>query len=523
MSNLISMSRISSCTLSLRRNQVEYRSSTLAIPNSHTAIGNLKIPNLTPHREVVGGNCSIQTERIRQWRTRATDEEKADPGSSGREEQSEERDGALERSNRDSKNEAETDERVAGEGDTRVTEDVSPSLSSSDAPLQIPRDVIEKLRSNVFSFDTFFVTSVDNYGENGVIFRGNVRSSADPIEIQSKLSLRLQEAIGNKYQLFLLEDQDGKPVAVVVPEENAVPTVNSSAEFALALGLAGVTIVSTLNTFGAQLFNAALLVFKFDQELVGNAVPGTLAVLVILVAHELGHSVAAQRQDLKLAPPILIPAGLGLLGSFGSITRIKGIVKNRNQLASVAVAGPLAGSAVSFGIMLLGLFFTARGMGGIEVDSSSFKDSFLIGALCDMVFGDRVFTAATLNCNPLFVAGWSGLIINAINSIPAGELDGAKAFLGLFGRRATSRMSVASLFILGILGFSSSLGLFWLLFVLSLQRGPILPCSEELSPIPENSEVKWASIFCLVLPLLILLPFPFGSNPAFDSGVIPTF
>ena len=45
--------------------------------------------------------------------------------------------------------------------------------------------------------------------------------------------------------------------------------------------------------------------------------------------HEAGHQWAATRRGLKLSLPFFIPAGLGLLGSLGSITRIKGTVPDR--------------------------------------------------------------------------------------------------------------------------------------------------------------------------------------------------
>lgn len=72
-------------------------------------------------------------------------------------------------------------------------------------------------------------------------------------------------------------------------------------------------------------------------------------------------------------PAVNPPAGLGLLGSFGSITRIKSFVPNREDLAAVAAAGPLWSSALAAGIMLAGAALSAAGQGGVELSVDSFR------------------------------------------------------------------------------------------------------------------------------------------------------
>jgi len=64
-----------------------------------------------------------------------------------------------------------------------------------------------------------------------------------------------------------------------------------------------------------------------------------------------------------------------------------------------------------------------------------------------------------------------------------------------------------TLLLLGLLGFTNSLSLFWLLLIVTLQRGPVVPCNQELSPI-EDPNTRNAAIAALVLPLLVLLPYP---------------
>lgn len=55
--------------------------------------------------------------------------------------------------------------------------------------LQIPREVIQRLRSVIFGFD-FFVTDVENYQANGVLFKGNLR--VEPTIAYDRIAARLK-------------------------------------------------------------------------------------------------------------------------------------------------------------------------------------------------------------------------------------------------------------------------------------------------------------------------------------------
>lgn len=67
----------------------------------------------------------------------------------------------------------------------------NPVISGADAQLQVSKEVIETLRNRVFGFDTMWVTSVDNYQQDGVVFKGNVRAK-DPKVAYDRLKQRLQ-------------------------------------------------------------------------------------------------------------------------------------------------------------------------------------------------------------------------------------------------------------------------------------------------------------------------------------------
>lgn len=94
---------------------------------------------------------------------------------------------------------------------------------------------------------------------------------------------------------------------------------------------------------------------------------------------------------------------------------------------------------------------------------------------------------------------------------PAGELDGGRTSLALFGRAAAKRISAVSFLVMGLFSFSSGLALYWLLLSLTLQRGAPAPCANEVSGVGEGAG-RAAAIVALLLPLLVLLPYPLGGG-----------
>ncbi|KAL5056787.1 hypothetical protein RYX36_028391, partial [Vicia faba] len=86
---------------------------------------------------------------------------------------------------------------------------------------------------------------------------------------------------------------------------------------------------------------------------------------------------------------------------------------------------------------------------GVVVDASVFHESFLAGGigklypldvftvLAKLLLGNVLKEGTPISVNPLVIWAWAGLLINAINSIPAGELDGGRISFALWGRKLT--------------------------------------------------------------------------------------
>lgn len=256
-----------------------------------------------------------------------------------------------------------------------------PVIGEDQPDLKLSRAVIEELKLKVFSFDTFYVTSVENYQQDGVVFKGNTRGK----DIQAsfdKLQSRLKDTLGDRYRLFLLEDSEEKPTAVVMPkDEGESQSISQQTEIVVALAFALLTVVSTANANGVPLLQFIIDPRHTELKLsdVSDALPAALAFWFILGSHEFGHWRACQRwPDMKMSLPFFIPSGFGFLGSFGAITRVKGYVKNRDAQLDFASSGPLIGSLTAGGATLLGFILSASGITDLTIDSISFQDSFVM-------------------------------------------------------------------------------------------------------------------------------------------------
>eukprot|EP00882_Tetradesmus_deserticola_P027771 GHRQ01030895.1.p1 GENE.GHRQ01030895.1~~GHRQ01030895.1.p1 ORF type:complete len:152 (+),score=42.22 GHRQ01030895.1:938-1393(+) len=74
--------------------------------------------------------------------------------------------------------------------------------------------------------------------------------------------------------------------------------------------------------------------------------------------------------------------------------------------------------------------------------------------------------------------------------------------------RAAQAVGVLTIIGLAIYSFSNPLAFYWVVLVLALQRGPILPCQEELSEPSEGNPNRGIARALYALPLLVLLPYP---------------
>jgi len=377
---------------------------------------------------------------------------------------------------------ASTPSQLGQGGSDQEAEDKLPPIPPEDM------SVIE----GIFGIDTFFRTETVPYQE-GAIFKGNLRGKPD--ETAQVLSEKLSEKLGDRYLSFLLSNPEGKPVVVVLPKENG-PKPTTVGQKVLAVGLVLATLGTCLETAGI------LQGFDFFQspERWAQTLPVGLGIATVLGVHELGHIGVARRLNVKLSPPFFLPAWQ--LGSFGSLMRFESILPNRSVLFDVAFAGPAAGGILSFAFLFLGMVLSHPGS-LFQLPAEYFQGSVLVGTLARTVLGDALQNDL-VDVHPLMIVGWIGLIITAINVMPAGQLDGGRMLQAIYGRKTLVRATAVTLVLLALVGIFNPIALYWAVLIVFLQRQPERPCTDDLTE-PDDARAGLA-LLALFLMLLILLP-----------------
>ncbi|WP_373543624.1 site-2 protease family protein [Chamaesiphon sp.] len=358
----------------------------------------------------------------------------------------------------------------------------------------------------IFGIDTFYATETLAY-EQGAIFKGNLRG--DATEVHRRLTDKLHNKVGDKYRLFLVPDPEERPVVVVLPSSND-PQPATVGQQILAVVMFVATIATSLEAMGV------FLGFDFYEhtERAREIVPLVLGIWTILIAHEIGHQVLAQMRQVKIGLPFFLPTGQ--IGSFGSITRFESLIPDRSTLFDIALAGPVMGGLVSLLMLVVGLLLSHAG-GGLEIPSQFFQGSILVGIIAKAILGATVHQA-TLSIHPLVIIGWLGLVINALNLMPAGQLDGGRIVQAIYGRKTAQRSTLVTLVILGLVAFFNPANLvifYWLILVGFLQRGLERPSLDEIT---EPNDTR-AVLGLIALFLMAATIIPFSPELAGQLGI----
>ncbi len=263
-----------------------------------------------------------------------------------------------------------------------------------------------------------------------------------------------------------------------------------------------------------------------------NGLAFAASLLAILLAHEFGHYLAGRYHKTHVTLPYFIPFPLSPFGTMGAFIQLKEPPRNKRILLDIGIAGPIAGLVVAIPVLLLGLslsrldtiqvsagqIFTLEGnsllylLAKYAVFGQLLPHPSSYGDVSPLMYWVRYFFTSQpmpvggtdVMIHPVAWAGWAGLLVTALNLVPAGQLDGGHVMYVLLGKRARLLWPV----IMGaliLLGFVWSGWWLWAVLIFFLGRLYAEPLDQITRLDPPRTAV---AILGIVLFLLVFTPVP---------------
>ena len=193
-----------------------------------------------------------------------------------------------------------------------------------------------------------------------------------------------------------------------------------------------------------------------------QGLPFSLTLLLILLAHEMGHYVACCYYRVDATLPFFLPAPT-LIGTLGAFIRIRSPIYTKKALFDIGVA---------LSKIIPGIADRGELIFGIPPIQHLLQTVIFPGV-----------AASDVSLHPVARAAWVGALATALNLLPIGQLDGGHILYSIAGRRhkLLSRIFVLVLIPIGI--FYSYSWLLWaaILFLLGM-RHPSIHDATELGP-----------------------------------------
>jgi len=253
--------------------------------------------------------------------------------------------------------------------------------------------------------------------------------------------------------------------------------------------------------------------FDFDTDLLGyvqmwhdpfyllDGLPFSLTLLGILLAHEMGHYLAARYYQVDATLPFFIPAPT-LIGTLGAFIRIRSAILSKRILFDIGIAGPLAGFALLVWPLAAGMSLS-KVVPGIATRGELIFGTPLIVRLFEWILFPGA-AVADIYLHPVARAAWVGVLATALNLLPIGQLDGGHILYAFLGER-TRILSRVFILLLVLMGFFFAWSwIFWaaVLFFFGM-RHPVI-----VDPSPVGSTRTRLAVLALLVLLLSFIPAP---------------
>jgi membrane-associated protease RseP (regulator of RpoE activity) len=268
-----------------------------------------------------------------------------------------------------------------------------------------------------------------------------------------------------------------------------------------ALALFVLTVLSCLFA-GAQMTMGAAAV---NWNLL-DGLPFAASLMAILTAHEFGHYLTARHLGSPTSLPYFIPMPVGPFGTLGAFITMGSPPRNRRHLLAIGAAGPIAGLVLAVPLLWLGLTLSHVEPIPAGGGYTTMGNSLLLTGMTLLRFGRLLPSGGEdVFLHQVAFAGWAGLLVTALNLIPAGQLDGGHIMYALLGRKGARVVTWIVIAALAALSFKWTGWLLWLALVLVFGRQQDMPL-DDLTELTVGQRVVAAAMFLVFV--LVFVPVP---------------
>jgi membrane-associated protease RseP (regulator of RpoE activity) len=238
----------------------------------------------------------------------------------------------------------------------------------------------------------------------------------------------------------------------------------------------------------------------YSPSMLIAGLPFSIAIMTILMAHEMGHYLTCRYYGIDASLPYFIPWFTGTMGAF---IRIRSPIPDRSSLLDVGIAGPIAGFIVAVPTCIIALLNSRVVV--LPEHYFAFGDP-LIFKLIAALLQKTPPPGMEINLHPMGLAAWFGFFATALNLLPVGQLDGGHVTYALLGR-LHKKISHAILIVLIPLGIFYWQGwLVWTTVLLFLGLRHPMTIDDSM---PLSRRHTWLGWIGLAMLVLCFVPMPF--------------
>ncbi len=241
-------------------------------------------------------------------------------------------------------------------------------------------------------------------------------------------------------------------------------------------------------------------------------VPFSVTLMGILLAHEMGHYIYCERNNVYATLPYFIPGPIiSPIGTFGAVIRIKSHIRSRQALFDIGIAGPIGGFIVAVPVLLCGLALSKPlpPQASASLIDFGYPLIFRLSHNFIRLFSPHMAPLQGLYLHPIAVAAWVGMFATALNLLPGGQFDGGHIIYAFSPRvhKLATRISVVVLAFLGL--YWPAWGVWtwpgWLIWAIILGltgwRHPNVPKWPDLDP--TRRRLALLAVLMLVLTFVL--------------------